>query len=300
MNSFSHGNIEIPHLSEISSPEHSTESAERKLEIDDVSFYKVEAAAHAACKFFGLPDLPLSEGERTQVWYNSRALIGDERLEYNKQQFIKMGWTSFEDQVKVWTHEIGHVLLQGEKFKDSWACELGADMFVGIRSEMLNLPDSEFERSIGKECASQSHPPGVLRTSAFNCGRAIARELLDQGIQPNWDNCCTLVCKYNTNEHLKHLSNNISVSFTGYKTEISRALEKISENTHKILETRDIDKAKFYQEKINEGTQDLKYWQGREQEARWERQKFDAQMNYYNEIDRIEKEYRAKLGSLSL
>lgn len=154
----------------------------------EVADYEIEAAAHSACQFFGLPDVQLKEGETIGVYLENVDTTIDDHFVYNKKEFEEMGWTSFEDQTKVWTHECGHRILQ-KMFGPGWTHELGSDFLVGIREEMLGLGESKFEKSLGKTVASASHPGGQLRLRSIQFGREVAAEMKSKGIQPTWENC---------------------------------------------------------------------------------------------------------------
>lgn len=154
----------------------------------EIADYEIEAAAHSACKFFGLPDVEIKEGESIGVYLDNPDTTIDDHFVYNKKQFEDMGWTSFEDQTKVWTHECGHRILQ-KMFGPGWTHELGADFMVGIREEMLGLGESKFEKALGKTSASASHPGGELRLRSIRYGREVAAEMKSKGITPTWENC---------------------------------------------------------------------------------------------------------------
>lgn len=151
--------------------------------------FSVRTAAHTACSFFGLKDLPVSEGESTGVYIGDMARIGDERLVYSKSQFDQMGWNTFEDQTKVWAHEIGHVILQEDFAAKPWAGELGADFFAGVLAEMNGIGIGNYERSLGSTPASETHPDGRLRLEAIQLGRDTVVEMRKNDIMPNWQNC---------------------------------------------------------------------------------------------------------------
>jgi hypothetical protein len=154
----------------------------------EIADYEIEAAAHSACHFFGLPDAEVREGNTIGVYVENIDTTIDDHFEYNKKQFEDMGWTSFEDQTKVWTHECGHRILQ-KMFGPGWTNELGSDYMVGIREEILGLGESQFEKSLGKTVASVSHPGGPLRLRAIKFGREVAAEMKSKGITPTWENC---------------------------------------------------------------------------------------------------------------
>ena len=155
---------------------------------DEALHARVEAAAHSASKFFDLPDVKLKEGDGIGVYKHNIGSLFDDVFEYSLEQFKKMGCTSFEDMTKIWAHECGHRLLQNI-FPSSWANELGADFFAGVRSEMLGLPKSNLEKKLASTSASPSHPGGTLRMKAMDYGRFVVAEMKKAGIQPTWQNC---------------------------------------------------------------------------------------------------------------
>lgn len=83
-----------------------------KPKVEEVPGYQIEAAAHSACQFFGLPDIPLQEGDSIGVYTFNPDYVNDDVFQYNVEQFQDMKLSSFEDQTKVWTHECGHRILQ--------------------------------------------------------------------------------------------------------------------------------------------------------------------------------------------
>lgn len=149
---------------------------------------RVEAAAHSACLFFGIPDAELMEGDAIGVYRNCDIFVGNDVFEYNLGQFKDMGCVSFEDMTKVWAHECGHRILRMD-FQEPWAQELGADFFSGVRSEMLGLPSSNFEEMLASTKASPSHPDGIIRVMAIEYGREVVRQFQAQGITPTIENC---------------------------------------------------------------------------------------------------------------
>lgn len=149
---------------------------------------RVEASAHSACRFFGIPDAELTEGNVIGVYRNCDIFVGNDVFEYNLDQFKDMNCVSFEDMTKVWAHECGHRILRLD-FQEPWAQELGADFFSGVRSEMLGLPSSNFEEMLATTKASPSHPNGIVRVRAIEYGREVVRQLQAQGITPTIENC---------------------------------------------------------------------------------------------------------------
>lgn len=149
---------------------------------------RVEAAAHSACKFFDIPDADLIKGDAIGVYRGCDVFLDNDVFEYNLDQFKDMKCVSFEDMTKIWAHECGHRIL-GDEFKDSWTKELGADFFSGVRSEMLGLPKSSFEKMLGTTKGSETHPVGNLRVNAIQYGREVVRFYQSKGIEPTIEKC---------------------------------------------------------------------------------------------------------------
>lgn len=160
-----------------------------KVELSDNALHtRVEASAHSACKFFGLPDIVIQEGDTICVYRGLDIFPDKDVFEYNLHQFKQMGCTNFEDLSKVWAHECGHRLLRMD-FPSPWAQELGSDFFAGVRSQMLGLPSGNFEKFLGNTSGSLSHPPGELRLQAIKYGRDVVKNMLAIGQEPTITNC---------------------------------------------------------------------------------------------------------------
>lgn len=186
--------------------------------MSEMSFHdQTEAAVHSACKFFGMDDLPIKEGDATCVSLNNINEIGDESLIYNKAQFEKMGWDSFEDISKVWTHELGHVISQKEFAGKGWTSELCADFMVGVRSAMRGYKFGNFESAIGATPASASHPNGELRLEAMKAGRDYAIRMMKNRSNITWNSCIDEFKKTNFVECAPNgdLQDNHNVTFCG-------------------------------------------------------------------------------------
>lgn len=149
---------------------------------------RMKAAAYSAGSFFELPNIKVKEGGSIGVALRNPKDLSDDMLVYNLDQFKDLECTSFEDMTKMWSHECGHRLLQ-DIYDNPWASELGSDFFVGIRSEMLGLPVSDFEKKLGKTDPSSSHLGDSLRLEAINYGRQVAAGMMEKNIQPTWRNC---------------------------------------------------------------------------------------------------------------
>lgn len=136
---------------------------------------KMEAAAHSACKFFDLPEPKLVQGNSIGVLMDANVFMDTDQFYFNLDQFKDMKCLSFEDMSKIWAHECGHRVLRFEPVS-AWAQELGADFFMGIRSEMLGLPSSNIEKALASQPASPSHPYGELRMQAIQAGREYVKD----------------------------------------------------------------------------------------------------------------------------
>lgn len=155
---------------------------------DEALKARVEAAAHSANKFFGIPDIELVEGDAIGVYRKCDIFLNKDVFEYSLDQFKDMKCLSFEDMTKVWAHECGHRILRMD-FPSGWTQELGADFFSGVRSEMLGLPVSNFEKVLGSTKGSETHPVGNLRVNAIQYGREVVRFYQSKGVEPTIENC---------------------------------------------------------------------------------------------------------------
>ncbi len=143
---------------------------------------RMEAAAHSACKFFGLPEPELVEGNSIAVSMNRFDIfMTDDKFMFNLDQFKNMDSISFEDMSKIWSHECGHRVLRFYNMSP-WAQELGADFFMGVRSEMLGLPNGNIENALGATKGGLSHPPGNLRLQAIQYGREVVQDFKKAGV----------------------------------------------------------------------------------------------------------------------
>ena len=155
---------------------------------DEALKARVEAAAHSANKFFGIPDIDLVEGDAIGVYRGCDIFLDKDVFEYSLDQFKDMKCLSCEDMTKVWAHECGHRILRMD-FPSGWTQELGADFFSGVRSEMLGLPTSNFEKLLASTTGSATHPVGSLRVQAVQFGRDVVRGFQEKGITPTIENC---------------------------------------------------------------------------------------------------------------
>ncbi len=155
---------------------------------DEALKARVKAAAHSANTFFGIPDIDLVEGDKIGVYRGCDIFLDKDVFEYSLDQFKDMKCLSFEDMTKVWAHECGHRILRMD-FPSGWTQELGADFFSGVRSEMLGLPVSNFEKVLGSTKGSETHPVGNLRVNAIQYGREVVRFYQSKGVEPTIENC---------------------------------------------------------------------------------------------------------------
>ncbi len=131
---------------------------------------RMEAAAHSACKFFGLPEPELVKGESIAVSMKCGDLfMTDDKFLFNLDQFKDMNSLSFEDMSKIWSHECGHRVLRFYNMSP-WAQELGADFFMGVRSEILGLPNGNIEKVLGEYKGGLTHPPAIFVFKLSNMG----------------------------------------------------------------------------------------------------------------------------------
>lgn len=149
---------------------------------------RMEAAAHSACKFFGLPEPELMESGSIAVSMKPYDIfMSDDKFLFNLDQFKDMDCVSFEDMSKIWSHECGHRVLRFYNMSP-WAQELGADFFMGVRSEMLGLPDGNIEKALGESKGGLSHPSGSLRLQAIQYGRETVQDFKKAGIPVTMQN----------------------------------------------------------------------------------------------------------------
>lgn len=155
----------------------------------EISTKKIAEAAKSACDFFGLPEIPVKEGPGIAVRPGNPMTFKDDIFYYNKAELKKAGLTNPVDIAKAYTHECGHRISQRYYMgKNSWANELCADFFVGARNEMLGIKNGNFEKFLGKQRASITHPGGKMRMQAMDYGRKCVAEMKAKGIKPTWEN----------------------------------------------------------------------------------------------------------------
>ena len=154
----------------------------------EISTKTISDAARKATKFFGLPDIPIKEGAAVAVSPGNPMTFRDDVFIYNKAQLKRAGLTNSIDISKCYAHECGHRISQRFfKGQGSWANELCSDFFTGAFCEMNKMKAGNFEKFLGKQRASISHPGGRLRLQALEYGRRCVAEMKAQGITPTWE-----------------------------------------------------------------------------------------------------------------
>ena len=179
----------------------------------EISTKTISDAARKATKFFGLPEISIKEGPSVAVAPGSFMTFRDDVFLYNKAQLKREGLTTSADISKVYAHECGHRISQ--RFfqgQGSWANELCADFFAGAFCEMNKMKAGNFERSLGRQRASITHPGGKLRLQALEDGKRCVAEMKAKGITPTWEK---LMEKFKeTNAH--------TLTFANYRTQPMR------------------------------------------------------------------------------
>lgn len=154
----------------------------------EISTKTISDAARKATKFFGLPEIPIKEGAAVAVSPGNPMTFKDDVFVYNKAQLKRAGLTNSIDISKCYAHECGHRISQRFfKGQGSWANELCSDFFTGAFCEMNKMKAGNFEKFLGKQRASISHPGGRLRLQALEYGRRCVAEMKAQGITPTWE-----------------------------------------------------------------------------------------------------------------
>ena len=175
----------------------------------EISTKTITDAARKATKFFGLPEIPIQEGAAIAVAPGSPMTFKDDVFLYNKAQLKRAGLTTSADIAKCYAHECGHRISQ--RFfngQGSWANELCSDFFAGAFCEMNKMKAGNFEKFLGKQRASFTHPGGKLRLQALEYGRKCVAEMKAKGITPTWEK---LMEKFKeTNAH--------QLSYANYRT----------------------------------------------------------------------------------
>lgn len=150
---------------------------------------KVEAAAHSAGKFFGISDAELIVGRAIDAYHDCEIFVKKTVFEFVLDRFKDVMGVSVEDMMKIWAHECGCRILEKDNSLSAWAKELGAGFFTGVRSEMLGLPKSDFEKVLESAKESETCPEGTLRVNAIQYGRDVVRRFQSNGVEPTIENC---------------------------------------------------------------------------------------------------------------
>lgn len=154
----------------------------------EISTKTITDAVRKATKFFGLPEIPLKEGAAVAVAPGNPMTFKDDVFIYNKAQLKRAGLTTSVDISKCYAHECGHRISQRFfKGQGSWANELCSDFFTGAFCEMNKMKAGNFEKFLGRQRASLSHPGGKLRMQALEYGRRCVAEMKAKGITPTWE-----------------------------------------------------------------------------------------------------------------
>lgn len=154
----------------------------------DISTKTITDAARKATKFFGLPEIPIKEGPGIAVSSTNPMTFHDDVFYYNKAQLKRGGLTTSADISKCYAHECGHRISQRFfKGENSWANELCSDFFTGAFCEMNKMKAGNFEKFLGSQRASITHPGGKLRLQALEYGRKCVAEMKAKGITPTWE-----------------------------------------------------------------------------------------------------------------
>lgn len=154
----------------------------------EISTKTITDAARKATKFFGLPEIPIKEGPAIAVAPGSPMTFKDDVFLYNKAQLKRAGLTTSVDIAKCYAHECGHRISQRFfKGQNSWANELCSDFFTGAFCEMNKMKAGNFEKFLGSQRASITHPGGRLRLQAIEYGKKCVAEMKAKGITPTWE-----------------------------------------------------------------------------------------------------------------
>lgn len=149
---------------------------------------KVETVAHGTCKYFGLPKPEIVEGNSiADSMKRCDLFMSDDGALFKSGQFTDMKSMSFEDMSKIWAHDCGHRVMRFYNMTP-WAQKLGADFFMGVRSEMLGLPKGNIEKVLGESKGESSLPSGKLRLQAVQYGRETVRDFKKDGVPVTMQN----------------------------------------------------------------------------------------------------------------
>ncbi|MFI3305295.1 MAG: hypothetical protein R3Y68_02135 [Rikenellaceae bacterium] len=149
----------------------------------------VISAVHSACDFFNLPEIPVLDSDQVCVWNGDGDDLYDDVLGFNRQQLMEMGIKGEDSLTLVYTHECAHRALQGFSNLDPWEHELACDYFAGIHAGLKGINTDNFEDSLSGTRGGSTHPAGDLRADFIEYGDQMAQEMLDRGIEINFENC---------------------------------------------------------------------------------------------------------------
>jgi hypothetical protein len=88
-------------------------------------------AVRRACKFFGIPEVPIVNAHGACVWPNDTRTYNDDVFGFNREQLMSLGISGEDSLTLIYTHECAHRTLQGA-YNDAWEEELACDFFAGV------------------------------------------------------------------------------------------------------------------------------------------------------------------------
>lgn len=172
---------------------------------DDVVF----SAAHEACRFFNLMDIPIEHSPSTCVNLGNPYIYEDDRLGFSREQLLGMNVHDHDTLSLIFTHEQTHRALQlmwcSGQISD-WQNELICDAFVGVRAEMEGLDAGPVRQSLSNGIDCPTHPGFDLRDAYITHGVEIVREFRNSGIEPGFDDVMSRL-----NDHLMADRHNIAL-----------------------------------------------------------------------------------------
>lgn len=154
-------------------------------------------AVRRACKFFGIPEVPIVNAHGACVWPNDTRTYNDDVFGFNREQLMSLGISGEDSLTLIYTHECAHRTLQGA-YNDAWEEELACDFFAGVHAGMEGMDIDNFEASLGSTPGGDTHPNGALRADFIEYGKQAALELKARGIEPTYNNCLEYL-----NKHIK-------------------------------------------------------------------------------------------------
>lgn len=163
---------------------------EKRGELDDKTLpdEMVVNAVRRACKFFGIPEVPIINAHGACVWPNDTRTYNDDVFGFNREQLMTLGISGEDSLTLIYTHECAHRTLQGT-YNDAWEEELACDFFAGVHAGMKDMNIDNFEAALGSTGGGITHPNGALRANFIEYGKQVAQDLIARGIEPTYDNC---------------------------------------------------------------------------------------------------------------